>query len=187
MPDKVCKLTVCSVRGFVYPDETIRQLERVVPTEDQRDIVREPIRRHRPERDDDVLRILCPILDIVRDNGHVPEVKSSVNLVHEVKRGGLCRVRTVPEPTTHECYLVDMKSKDQGKEAERLLASRRIRNVLPALLRRHYTKDDALRERIHTVDQLQLRITPKRNHLGQLASVRHAKSANNPSVHLLQL
>ena len=57
-----------------------------------------------PQGDDDKLRVLRAVLDVVGDDGHVPEVERGVDLVHEVQRRGL----------------VDVQGKDQCKRAERL-------------------------------------------------------------------
>ena len=38
------------------------------------------------ERDDDELRVLRPIFDVVRNNRDISEVEGSVNLVHEIQR-----------------------------------------------------------------------------------------------------
>ena len=37
-----------------------------------------------PERNNDELRVLRSVLDVVRDNRHVPEIQRSVDLVHKV-------------------------------------------------------------------------------------------------------
>lgn len=51
-----------------------------------------------PKRDNDELRILSSILDVVGNNRYVAEVKSGVDLVHEVERCGLGKI--VNEPST---------------------------------------------------------------------------------------
>ena len=43
-----------------------------------------------PEGNDDELRVLGSVLDVVRDDRHVPEIQRGVDLVHEVQRGRLC-------------------------------------------------------------------------------------------------
>ncbi|GMR33950.1 hypothetical protein PMAYCL1PPCAC_04145, partial [Pristionchus mayeri] len=84
-------------------DESIGQLEHVVA-----------------QRDDDELRVLRTILDVVADDGDVSEVERRIDLVHHVQRSG-------PE---------SMKSEDEGERGERFLASRQILDLLPRLLRR---------------------------------------------------
>lgn len=42
--------------------------------------------RNLPQGDDDELRVLCSILDVVCDDGNIPEVESGIDLVHEVQR-----------------------------------------------------------------------------------------------------
>ena len=42
-----------------------------------------------PEGNDDELCVLSSVLDVVRDDRHVPEIQRGVDLVHEVQRGGL--------------------------------------------------------------------------------------------------
>ena len=42
-----------------------------------------------PERNYDELRVLGSILDVVRDDRHVPEIQRGVDLVHEIQWGGL--------------------------------------------------------------------------------------------------
>ena len=106
-----------------------------------------------PKRDDDELRVLRPILDIVRNDGHVPEIQRGVDLVHEVQRRRLVRV----------------EREHERERAQRLLSTRQVRDVAPALLRRHDAEDDALRERIHAVNELQLSVAAKRNRLGKLS------------------
>ena len=44
-----------------------------------------------PEGDDDELRILGPIFDIVGHDRDIAEIKCSVDLVHEIQRSGLGR------------------------------------------------------------------------------------------------
>lgn len=39
-----------------------------------------------PQGDDDELRVLRPILDIVRHDGHISEVQCGVYFVHEIQR-----------------------------------------------------------------------------------------------------
>jgi hypothetical protein len=41
------------------------------------------------ERDNDELRVLRPVLDVVRDDGNVSEVESRIDLVHKVQGRGL--------------------------------------------------------------------------------------------------
>ncbi len=40
--------------------------------------------------DDDKLGVLRPVFDVVRDDGDISKVKSSIDLIHEVKRRWLC-------------------------------------------------------------------------------------------------
>ena len=42
-----------------------------------------------PERNDDELRILSSVLDVVRNDRYVPKIQCGVDLIHEVQRGGL--------------------------------------------------------------------------------------------------
>ena len=58
---------------------------------------------------------------------HVSEVKRGVNLIHDIQRG----------------RLIMMKSEYQSKGTKGLLATRQIRDILPALLGRHDAEDDA--------------------------------------------
>ena len=44
-----------------------------------------PRNRNSPKRNDDELGIFGPIFDVVGDDGHITEVKGSVNLIHEVQ------------------------------------------------------------------------------------------------------
>jgi hypothetical protein len=76
-----------------------------------------------PEGNDDELRILGSVLDVVRDDGHVPEVQRCIDLVHEVQRGGLDEERE-HDFSSSECklelwlaYLIGVKSEHQRKRA----------------------------------------------------------------------
>jgi len=108
-----------------------------------------------PQGDNDELGILRTIFDVISNNRNVAEVKSGVNLIHEVQRRGF----------------VDMQSENQSEGTQRLLASRQIGDVFPALLGWHDTEDDTFGERVHAVNELQLGITTQSDHL----------------IHLLQL
>ena len=46
-----------------------------------------------PKGDNDELGIFRPILDIIRDDRYVSEVKSGINFIHKVKRGRLQKQR----------------------------------------------------------------------------------------------
>ena len=61
-----------------------------------------------------------------------------------------------------------MQSKDERKRTERLLASRKVTDVLPALLWWHDAENDSLAERIETVNQLQFRVSAERDGLVHL-------------------
>ena len=50
-----------------------------------------------PKGDDDELRILRAILDIVRDDRDIAEVQGSIDLVHEVQRSGFVDVQREDE------------------------------------------------------------------------------------------
>ena len=63
-------------------------------------------------------------LNVVCDDGHVFEVQSSVNLVHEVERRGL----------------VVVQGEHQSQRAQCLLSSGQVGNILPALFQRTHTK-----------------------------------------------
>ena len=43
-----------------------------------------------PEGNDDELRVLRSVLNVVRDDRHVPEIQRGVDLIHKVQRGRLC-------------------------------------------------------------------------------------------------
>ena len=58
-----------------------------------------------------------------------------------------------------------MKSENKRKGTEGLLATRQIRDILPALLGGHDTEDYAFRERVHAVNEFQLSVSAKSNHL----------------------
>lgn len=45
--------------------------------------------RFLPEGNDDELCVLGSVFDVVRDDGHVPEIQRGVDFVHEIQRGGL--------------------------------------------------------------------------------------------------
>lgn len=42
-----------------------------------------------PKRNDDKLGVLGAVLDVIGDDGNIPEIERCVNLVHEVKRSRL--------------------------------------------------------------------------------------------------
>lgn len=50
-----------------------------------------------PQGDDNELCVLRTVLDVVRDDGDVAEVKSGVDLVHEVQRSGLVNMQCEDE------------------------------------------------------------------------------------------
>lgn len=96
-------LTSSGVRSLVDADETVTKFEHVVavPRCFSHHVPRLYTRTDPPEGDDDELCVLRTILDVVSDDGYIPEVKSSVNLVHEVER----------------CRLVDMQCKHKCERA----------------------------------------------------------------------
>lgn len=59
------------------------------------------------QRNDDKLRVLRAVFDVVRDNRYVAEVKRRINLVHEVERG----------------RLIHVQSEHQGERTQRLLSA----------------------------------------------------------------
>ena len=83
---------------------------------------------------------------------YISKIQGRVNLVHHVQWR----------------RLVVMQGEDEGETAQRLLATRQVGYVLPRLLRRHDAEEDALREGVERVDQLQLRIAAHRDHLVHL-------------------
>lgn len=84
-------LTACSIRRLVDTDESMTQLEHVVSVLALA-AVRCSGRRIIPQRNDDKLRVLRAVFDVVRDNRYVAEVKCRINLVHEVERSRLERM-----------------------------------------------------------------------------------------------
>lgn len=106
----------------------------------------------RPQRNDDELGVAGALFDVVADDGHVLEIQSGVDLVHDVQRR----------------RFVIMQGEDQGQRRERLLTARQVGYVLPRLLGRPDAEDDALTERVQRVDQLQLGVTAQRDHLVEL-------------------
>ena len=74
-----------------------------------------------PEGNNNKLSILGALLDIRRDDGDIPEIQRGIDLIHDVQRGGL----------------IMMESEHQRERGQRLLASRKVADILPALLGRH--------------------------------------------------
>lgn len=62
-------------------------------------------------------------------------------------------------------YLVGMQSKDESERTERLFAAGKVRDVLPALFRRHDGEEDALREGIRRIVELELGVAAECDHL----------------------
>lgn len=58
-----------------------------------------------------------------------------------------------------------VQRKHQRQTAQRLLPPTEVRDILPALLRRHDAEQDPFGEGIQTVDQLQLRVAAHGDHL----------------------
>ena len=52
-------------------------------------VITETVTRFTPEGDDDELRVLCSVFDVVRDDRDVSEIQCGVYFVHEVQRSGL--------------------------------------------------------------------------------------------------
>ena len=67
-------------------------------------------------------------LDVVGDDGDVLEVERRVDLVHDVERR----------------RLVVMQREDERQRAQRLLAARQVRDVLPRLLERPHAVSEKL-------------------------------------------
>lgn len=76
-----------------------------------------------PQRDDDELRVLGPIFDVIGDDGYVPEIERSVDLVHKVKRGRLCdqiNEGNLEIMYDGKSYLEDVERKHKGQRTQRL-------------------------------------------------------------------
>jgi len=58
-----------------------------------------------------------------------------------------------------------MQRKHKGERAQRLFATRQIRDILPTLLWWHYTENDALCKGIQAVNKFKLGIASKRDYL----------------------
>ncbi len=65
--------TFSLIRGLVNTNQSVTKLEHIVA-----------------KGDDDKLRVLRPVLDIVRNDGDIAKIQSSINLVHEVEWRWLC-------------------------------------------------------------------------------------------------
>ena len=66
-----------------------------------------------PQRDDDKLCILGPIFDVIGDDGYIPKIERSVDLVHKVKRGRLYgngQIKSTSE-VSKACMTVDLTLK----------------------------------------------------------------------------
>lgn len=83
-----------------------------------------------PQRNNNELRVLSSLLDIRRDDGHVSEIQSRVNLIHDVQRRRLIMVQ----------------SEDEGERREGFLAAREVGDVFPGFLGRHDGEEDAFGE-----------------------------------------
>lgn len=130
-----------------------------------------------PEGDDDELSVLRPIFDIVRDDRHVPEIERGVDLVHKVQRRRLVHMQSEDERegaqslSSHPAKTRRVSVRTSIPESERerqntdLLPAGQVGDVLPALLGRHHTEDDTLRERIHAIHQLKFSVSTKGDHL----------------------
>lgn len=57
---------------FIHPNQPRCKLKHVIP-----------------QRYDDELGVLCPLLDIARHDRHIPEVQRRIDLVHHIKWRGL--------------------------------------------------------------------------------------------------
>mgnify|MGYP001590681608 CR=1 FL=1 len=90
------------------------------------------------------------------------------------------------DDTTH---LEDVQCEDESERAERLLPSREVRDVLPALLGRHDAEDDAFREWIQRVDEFKLCVAAERDHLPRcdVSDIECKGEATTNLVHLLEL
>ena len=85
-------------------------------------------------------------------------------------------------------HLVGMQSKDESERTERLFATGKVRDVLPALFRRHHGEEDALREGIRRIVELELGVAAKCDHLRKEGKVelsggfKSPGSANEPGT-----
>ena len=85
MHDCLDKRTSSSIRRLVDTDEAMAQLEHVIATRQSlAQASKCTFKSNVPERDDDELRVLRAVFDVVSDDGNITEVESSVNLVHKV-------------------------------------------------------------------------------------------------------
>lgn len=102
------ELTSSGVGCLINTNKAVTQFEHVIPSDEMSKPFNSFMRmKNVPERDDDKLRILSSVLDVVGNYGDVTEVQRSVNLVHKVERSGLWRrhkLETNVEVMTHTLY-----------------------------------------------------------------------------------
>ena len=85
---KIKKLTSCRVGCFINSNQSLGKLKHIVS-----------------KRNDDELRILRPVFDIVGNDRNISEIQRSVDFVHEVEW----------------CRLEDMKRENQRQRAQSLV------------------------------------------------------------------
>jgi hypothetical protein len=115
-----------------------------------------------PEGDDDELRVLRPVLDVVRDDRNVPEIQRGIDFVHKVQRSRLDTKDFSPRSfgqSSGSPHLVGVKSEHQRKRAQSLLSTGQIGDIPPTLFRWHHAEDDTFREGIHTIHQLKFGVS----------------------------
>ncbi len=64
------------VKSLINPHQLISQVKHIIP-----------------QRNDNKLRILRPLLNIIAHNGHILKIQGRINLVHEVQRRRLVVVQ----------------------------------------------------------------------------------------------
>ena len=83
-------LTSSCIGGFVNADESMTELEHVVPVSVSATMLDSMnVQVALTKGDDDELRVFRTVLNVVSYDGNVPEVKCCIDLIHEVEGRGL--------------------------------------------------------------------------------------------------
>jgi len=81
-----------SIGGLVYTNQSMAELEHVVSAQHGELWCHAITQGHIPERYNDKLSVLCPILDVVGNYRNIPEIQRGINFVHKIQWRGLTRL-----------------------------------------------------------------------------------------------